>query len=213
MFGVPKCLAPVGNRTFLEVQLEELSRRGVQHFVLSIGYLGEQVVDAVKKFGRRFEISIVQEEKPLGTGGALLNSLATLGLHEVLVANGDTLVRADLDELHRPLNTKECEKLRMAVINVADRARFGGVVIDNERIIGFLEKGVLGEGLINAGLYRLSIRAFEGRSVGDSFSFESEIIPRLVTRCEARVSLLEGSFIDIGVPHDYARLCRQLSPS
>ena len=63
----------------------------------------------------------------VSTGGAIAHALDTLGLDEVLVANGDTHLAGDLSAMLQPLRREDGELLRMAVVTVADRSRFGGV--------------------------------------------------------------------------------------
>jgi D-glycero-alpha-D-manno-heptose 1-phosphate guanylyltransferase len=74
---VPKCLAPVGARSFLEIQLEFLAGQGVERFVLSLGHLAQQVEAASKSFRLAERLSIVTEPHALGTGGAVLHAMAS----------------------------------------------------------------------------------------------------------------------------------------
>ena len=203
---LPKCLAPVEGQPFLRRQLESLSARGVERFVLSLGYGSEQVQEALADWPLKNRISCVVETEPLGTGGAMAFALRESGLSEALVANGDTFLGGDLQALLTPLRADEA--VRMSVVTVPDRARFGGVAIDAEgRVERFIEKGAQGPGPINAGLYRVGTAAFEDAPKG-AFSFETETMPRLVAEARLRAALIHGDFIDIGVPEDYHRYCR-----
>ncbi|MDE2276653.1 MAG: NTP transferase domain-containing protein, partial [Burkholderiales bacterium] len=158
--SLPKCLAPVGARPFLAIQLDTLFAAGVGEVVLSLGHGAQQVVDAVQALGSagaQRPIRWVVEPELLGTGGAIAHVLEALALDEAWVANGDTYLDGDLSALHPPLDRAGGERLRMALVQVQDRGRFGGVQVDGQgRVSGFLEKGRHDAGLINAGLYRLS---------------------------------------------------------
>lgn len=62
----------VGNRPFLEYQLELLKNAGIIEIVLCIGYLGEQIemyFGDGSKYG--IDITYSSEDHPLGTAGAL----------------------------------------------------------------------------------------------------------------------------------------------
>jgi len=74
---LPKPMAPISGRPFLEILLVTLAQRGFGRLVLSLGYMAEKVVD---HFGERFAgMNLVYEieQTPLGTGGAWREELAT----------------------------------------------------------------------------------------------------------------------------------------
>lgn len=207
---LPKCLAPVDGRPFLEIQLETLAAQGVGRFILSLGYLAPLVEQAARAFRLADRIGVVVEPQALGTGGAVLHAMQSTGTAEALVANGDTHLEAPLAAMLEPLAAAQGEQLRMAVVPVPDRQRFGGVVLGEDGTVeGFAEKGRQGPGPINAGLYRVGRAAFEGFEPGSTFSMENDVFPRLVARRALKAAPLEGSFIDIGVPDDYFAFCRQ----
>ena len=87
----PKPMIPVSGKPFMESQIGLLASVGVKEFVISTGYLYEQVEDYFKD-GRKWGVKIhySREDKPLGTGGALL--LASKYIREdFLCLNGDDL--------------------------------------------------------------------------------------------------------------------------
>jgi D-glycero-alpha-D-manno-heptose 1-phosphate guanylyltransferase len=204
----PKCLAPVGQTSFLAFELRMLAQRGVQHFVLALGHQATLVLQAIEPLLEEFSLQPIVEPKALGTGGAILNAMDGCGLVECMVANGDTWLDADLSLLLRPLDLAARERLRVGCIHVNERHRYGGVVIGPQgRVKGFEPKGAQGAGLINAGAYRVHRDAFDDMRVGSAFSLESDLLPRQVTCDTVTAVPLEGEFIDIGVPEDYRRFC------
>ena len=204
---VPKCLAPVGARSFLDIQLDTLFAAGVTEVVLSLGHLAEQVVAAAQKHHAGRPVRWVVEPALLGTGGAIAHVMDTLGLDEALVANGDTHLDGDLSGMLAPLDAAHGERFRMALVQVPDRTRFGGVEVDDQgRVRGFLEKGRRDAGAINAGLYRLARAALPAHRAGP-YSLEADVLPGLVAQGAVRALAVDGSFIDIGVPEDYFRFC------
>ena len=204
---LPKCLAPVGSRSFLDVQIEALARAGVADVVLSLGYLSDKVIAAMANTPPALPVRHVVERELLGTGGAIAHVLDTLGLEEVLVANGDTYLDGDIAAMLQPLNGADGELFRMAAVSVPDRARFGGIEVDASGwVIRFRDKGEAGAGLINAGLYRLCRAALPA---GGRFSLESSVLPALAAARKVRSALIDGEFIDIGVPSDYFLFCQK----
>lgn len=205
---VPKCLAPVGSRPFLEIQIRALAAAGVNDVVLSLGHMADKVIAAIDPRLMGIDVRHIVERELLGTGGAIAHVLDTLGLDEVLVANGDTYLDGDLSAMLAPLDRSN-EIFRMATVEVPSRARFGGVELDAAgRVTGFLEKGQSGGGFINAGLYRLC-RAALPRDRRGAYSLEVDVLPGLVRERHVRACAIDGGFIDIGVPEDYRLFCEK----
>ena len=74
--GVPKPMAPVAGRPFLEILLTQLQRAGCNRVVLSVGHLHRVIQD---HFGASFlgmHVEYAIESFPLGTGGAIRLALA-----------------------------------------------------------------------------------------------------------------------------------------
>lgn len=203
---LPKCLAPIAGRPFLEWQLRSLVSRGVEHFVLALGHGADQVRAALDHpWARGLSIDYLIEPQALGTGGAARFSMRETGLQESLVANGDTFLGGSLAGMLAPLAVAQGEGMRMATVQVVDRSRFGGVAVDKQgQVTAFLEKDQTGAGPINAGLYRIHRDVLEGEGE-DAFSMETRIMPALVSRRALKACELAGPFIDIGVPDDYRR--------
>lgn len=69
---IPKPLIKVCGKTILEYQIENLKKYGLTDIIISVGYLGQQIIDYFEdgnKFG--VNISYVEEKVAFGTGGAL----------------------------------------------------------------------------------------------------------------------------------------------
>lgn len=201
---LPKCLAPIAGRPFLEWQLRSLVERGIKHFVLALGHGATDVLDSLRQpWARSLSIDTVIERELLGTGGAARFAMDESGLKDALIVNGDTFLGGALQTMLTPLDLDGGELMRIATVQVSDRTRFGGVAVDAEqRITAFLEKGQTGAGPINAGLYRIHRNAFDYEDQG-TFSMETQVMPRLVAKGALQAREIVGPFIDIGVPADY----------
>jgi D-glycero-alpha-D-manno-heptose 1-phosphate guanylyltransferase len=206
---LPKCLAPIGRRPFLDIQIDALRAAGIDDVILALGYGADTVVAFLAATETRRPVRYVIEPTLLGTGGAIAHVMDTLKLDEALVANGDTYLSGDIGEMLAPLRSAQRELFRMAVVEVPERSRFGGVQIGREgQVEGFIEKGRPGAGAINAGLYRLSRNALPAMRSG-AYSLETEVLPALVARGAVTALLVRGDFTDIGVPQDYFHFCEQ----
>ena len=201
---VPKCMAPVDGKPFLQYMLEWLSRFDVSHVVLSVGYLREVIFAFIDSREWPFEISYAVEEEPLGTGGGIRLALTKCREDRVIVLNGDTFFNVDLKALTFAV------PVTLALKPMRDFDRYGAVDLAGGLVTGFHEKTACTEGLINGGVYalvrsRLDLAFYPGR-----FSFEKDLLEPLAAARLVAGQVQEGYFIDIGIPEDYTRAQREL---
>ena len=199
---LPKAMAPVGGRPFLEYLLDNLREQGIRDIILAVGHLRDTIISHFGNSWRGLNIGYSIETVPLGTGGALKK--AALGMPDVptVVMNGDTWLELDLEAM-LAAHQRFGADITVAVRHVPDIARYGAVAIAENCITGFSEKGMTGPGFINAGVYLLMPSLFGRLSLSDEFSFEHDILVRYVRDLRIGAFPTTGRFIDIGVPGDY----------
>lgn len=208
--GVPKPMAPVAGRPFLEFLLTQLDRAGCTRALLSVGHL-HSVIES--HFGNSFlglRLDYIVEDVPLGTGGAIRKALPMASEKSVLVLNGDTFLKADYGAMMR-FHAVEAPALSIAVTYQADVARYGGVTVKDGRIISFQEKGEHSPGLINAGAYVLDRNIEWPKTLAEKFSFETDFLVPEINRLAPTAFEVNGFFLDIGVPEDLDRAQTQLA--
>ena len=209
---VPKPMAPVNGIPFLQFLLKKLQKSGIEHVILSTGYLHEKIETY---FGHSFEnlsITYSREFEPLGTGGAIKLALTKAQTEHISILNGDTLFDIDLSRFIRFYQEKG-EYLAIALRKVEDVSRYGAVKINEEnKIIGFAEKNELqGEGLINGGIYLLNRKLFTTQKEEKTFSFEKDILEKQYQTNNFFGLPFDSYFIDIGISKDYNRAQTELS--
>lgn len=207
---VPKPMAPVGGRPFLEHLLEYWMGQGVRRFVLSIGYLADKVVGHFGSAWQGAEIAYAHEREPLGTGGGLLLAAAQAHGDELLVLNGDTFFAVDLAGL-ASFHAARRADCTLSLFRTQDAERYMGLVLAADGEIA--ELAARRGGLANGGVYLFRKAALQALpwQPGERASLEADMLPegkragwRLYGReCGAR-------FIDIGVPEDYRRAAEVL---
>lgn len=198
---LPKPMAPINGRPFLEYVLASLKDGGINRVVMSVGYKHEAIVDHFGKAFDGLELEYVIENEPLGTGGAIKAALVRCNSDYVFVINGDTYFDVDYRQMYlRATETKT--DIVMAVRELEDFDRYGRLEISGGKVVGFHEKIFCAKGFINGGIY--CVRKCLLDDVRDKvFSFERDFLERDgadITAFESR-----GYFIDIGVPEDYLR--------
>lgn len=201
---VPKVMAPVNGRPFLEYLLNYLTVNKITKVILAAGY-GSEVLK--KHFGNSFRgISLVwsDEEEPLGTGGAILQASAHAESDSVFILNGDTLFDVPLEDMAVEAGNN-FSSICLALKPMINFDRYGSVKMENGIITGFEEKKFCSEGLINGGVYLLSRNWLIKRAPGRKFSFESDILEKYVSQKEMKAFICDKYFIDIGIPADFKR--------
>ncbi len=207
---VPKPMAPVAGRPFLQYILDYLAGFGVQTVALAVGYKYEVVQDCFgsEYAGMRVRYSV--ESQPCGTGGGIRQAADLLDDEDLLVLNGDTFFAADLAAL-ADFHRRTGASLTVAAKPMADCARYGTMVLDPAgRITGFAEKRPGASGHINGGIYAMSPRLLADRPLGQRFSFETEVLESGYDTQAFYALVCDAYFIDIGIPADYDRACREL---
>lgn len=205
---LPKPMAPVAGRPFLEILLSDLARKRFGRIVLSLGFMAEKIK---AHFCTRFagmEIAYVIEEAPLGTGGAVRLAMGQCNEEHMFVFNGDTYLDLEIDAVE-----KQWKSRRTPIIvgrEVSDTIRYGRLLTKGTQVTGFAEKGISGPGLINAGCYVLNKGQLDVFPLHSAFSLETDYLTKIVQESPFDLFVTSGHFIDIGVPEDYMRAQTEL---
>lgn len=202
---LPKPMAPVRNRPFLEYILTWLTGYKISKFILSTGYKAGVVRSYFEDKYRGIPVEYSHECEPLGTGGGILRALNRSTGENIVVVNGDTWFPVSLDVFlsnHLLLNGGITVALKL----ITDSDRYGAVIIGkNGSIEKFDEKKHLHEGLINGGVYMLRKSFVLGLDLPEKCSFERDVLEKNAGSGTIKGVVFSDPFLDIGVPDDYCK--------
>lgn len=204
---LPKVMAPVDGRPFLDHLLDRLSAtREVRRVVLCLGHKAGPVLAHLETVHHAFEIVPLVEPEPLGTAGALAFAGRWLDGDPVLVMNGDTFVDFDLG---RFVGEHRRRGLDASLLSVKSQftGRYGRLDLDDDgRVIRFREKDPTDTeaGWINAGVYAFGPNLRDRISRIGKGSLERDVLQKLPQGAIAAIPC-DGRFIDIGTPESLAR--------
>ena len=202
---IPKSMALVGSRPFLEYQMDYLLANGISRFILSVGYKSEYIRKHFSDQYKNCEIIYAIEKTQLGTGGAIKNAMQFVLDDHVVIANGDSLFFSDLETQFRSHLAYEAD-VTLAVKPMRKFDRYGTILIDgNGKITSFSEKQFAGKGLINGGLYIFNVSSFRRLDLMDIFSIEKDFFKTKVNQLNFFGAISKGYFLDIGIPEDFKR--------
>lgn len=209
---LPKPMAPVAGRPFLEHLLDYWIAEGIGRFVLSVGYKAETIVT---HFGEQYggaRIDYALETTPLGTGGGLLLAARQLAddASPFLVVNGDTFFAVRLEELAQAHRAQAAD-WTFALFKTSEQGRYLGLAQNADGTISSLlpVEGQT-ERLANGGVYLVSPSALARfaphQKNAQPASLEGDLFPALLANGGRLGGLAcTGTFIDIGIPEDYRR--------
>jgi len=168
----PKPMVEIGGKPMLWHIMQIYASYGHKDFLVACGYKGEMIKDYFDKFlahhsdyfidlrrGARevinsnsvdWRVGLIDTGLETMTGGRILRLRKYIGDETFMATYGDCLGDIDVGSLvrfHRGHG-------RLATITaVRPPARFGGLVLDGDRVLEFTEKPQTGEGWINGGFF------------------------------------------------------------
>mgnify|MGYP000221008503 FL=1 len=210
---LPKPLAPINGRPFLEYLFDYWIAQGISKFILSIGYQSQSIIDHFDQNYRGASIEYVVENSPLGTGGGLL--LSATGLSEpFLVLNGDTFFEVDLKDLSS-FHDKNKSEWTISLFRTDNSQRYMPIEISSDGIIiKIKETNKQTSYLSNGGVYLINPSVIKNlyKHANKKISLEDVLLPESFSTGVHLYGLeCFGDFIDIGIPEDYYRAKKILS--
>ncbi|BCJ85673.1 nucleotidyltransferase family protein [Effusibacillus dendaii] len=208
--NLPKPMAPVGNRPWLEHLLLHLKREGIDEFVIAVKHYPEIIQNHLgdgSRFGVQIEYAI--EQSLLGTAGAIKNAESLLS-DRFLVVNADIIHEVSILPLveyhiqHKGLVT-------IGLTEVEDPSHYGVVQqTDNGEIVRFVEKPKQDEApsrRINAGIYVMEKEALQWIPKNKAVSIEKETFPLLIEKNVGVFGkIINGYWMDMGTNERYRKV-------
>jgi NDP-sugar pyrophosphorylase family protein len=199
---VPKPMLPVGGRPLMEHIIEQLRDVGVRKVNVATHYQSQKIVEHFgdgSSFG--VEISYVNEETPLGTGGAL--GLMAPPEDPVLVINGDILTDVDFRSM-QAFHREHDADMTVAVRRFEVQVPYGVVECTGPKLTGLREKPQISF-FVNAGIYLLEPTVYQYVPANRHLNM-TDLIKTLVSERKTVVSFpVREYWLDIGQHADYAR--------
>lgn len=200
---VPKPLAPINGRPFLEYQIAQIRKYFKHEKIYLLTYHLSEKIE--KYYSGDYSIKIIKESTALGTGGAIKNAINILNLNsddDLLIFNGDTYMVPELDIF---IN-KSSEDVNIISMYQENCERSSTLQVENNIIKSFTKQGIeKKDSLISVGCYYIRNNMFIAKNKNSSFMIEDEFIKYSKSN-NIGTYLYNGIFIDIGVPEDYQKM-------
>ena len=203
--NTPKSLVKIGRRPIIEHQLFLLKESGIKEVWLLLGYLGDKIKKHLQKRKiRNLSIYYNQEEKPLGTAGAL-KVLEGRIREDFLVLSGDVMMDFDIKRFIRW--HKQKRGIASIIVHPNDHPFDSDLVELNDkgRITALLRKphskGITFRNLSIASVYIFSPKIFKYIPKNEKSDIEKDILPQLLKSKEKIYAYNTPEYLkDIGTP-------------
>jgi len=201
----PKPMADINGEPFLNHLITWWGSQCNNEVMISVGYMKDYVRDYYGSKFNGIKIMYIEENEPLGTGGAVRLALRDQNLNSdlVVIANGDTWFPVEIVEMKNMLETLKTN-ICIGGCKVKNAQRYGRIEWDAMGIVTkFLEPS--GENAwINGGVYLMRREAVSRLiwDMEDKFSLD-DLLRERVRALDVAFMGCSKIFVDIGVPADY----------
>ena len=186
----PKPLLKVGNQSLIKRNINYLIKNGFSEIVINVSHLGELVQQHVEDNFPDKNISFSYEEKPLGTGGGILNALKLLGSKPFLVINADIYHDINIKNLPKDIDAAHLIGVKNPSHNhLGDFSLKERTVVINESNNNLTWCGI---SVINPIIFEKN--TFEN----DSFSIWKSVLPQYIKKAMVTGQMSSEPWVDVG---------------
>lgn len=203
--GASKSMLNISGKPLLHRVIVQSGGRDIfKHTLLLAGHKSEGIIDFIANNNvMQSQCEVIVEERPLGTGGAVINALKKIKTQDFIVINGDTLTDFNIPQLivkARRLSAS-CVIGGITVKNVAD---YGALEVKKDgTLVQIHEKSRSGPGIANCGIVyfkksviqKISLASYEGNTL----SLEKDILGSLKKTIHVFTDK-KTQFLDVGTP-------------
>lgn len=199
---LPKVMAPVHGRPFLEYQIQYLLRQGITSILLLVGYRWEQIRDYFgdgSQWGIDIKYSL--ELTPYGTAGCLSHAYPQLR-DSFVVIYGDSFLPCDYSLMFECATEDTSTALMTVYPNQGELPVPNNVQVDSQGLVQqyLKDRPELKFGYVDAGVLLMRRHHIASFPQHIPSSLEEDVFPRLAASGMIRAFVSEQRFYDIGTP-------------
>lgn len=201
--NIPKPMLKVGDKPILETIIESYKCFGFRNFILSVNYKKEMIKDYFRDGDLLgVNISYIDEEKKLGTAGAL-SLLQEYPNNPFFVMNGDILTKIHFDSL-LDFHIESKSIATMCVREYEFQVPYGVIHTDNNRLLSIEEKPSH-RSFVNAGIYVLNPEVINYIPINTFYDMPELFNNLLNKNLSVSAYPLREYWMDIGKMDDYEK--------
>ena len=207
--NTPKCLIKIKGVPLLDIWIHNLLKAGIKKIYINIFYLGEKILEHVKKSKYSKKIKIIKEKKLYGTAGSLYRNVNFfLKEKKIIFLHGDNFTKENIKNFLNFHNKYSKDKhLTIMSFKTKYPSKCGIIKKDKKnKMTAYYEKKRTFNGYIaNSAIYILNskfIKNFKRKHKG-AIDFSKDVIPKYVNK--ANVFHSKKKFDDIGTTKTFKK--------
>lgn len=206
---IPKPLIPVGDKTILEVILDQFEGIGCNKFYMSVNYKADMIKYYLSQIDHKYDIEYFQEKKPLGTIGSvslLKEKIST----PFFVSNCDSINEQDYRDVY-DYHVRNHNDLTIVTMVKSFKIPYGVIETGKDGLMTALSEKPEVTYQINTGVYILNPSCIEEIPEGEVFHI-TQLMEKLKLR-GARVGCFpvsEKAWKDMGEWPEYLKMINVL---
>lgn len=204
---IPKPLVPVGDKTILEVIMDQFEEIGCKKFYMSVNYKADIMEYYLSQLDHKYDIEFFMEEKPLGTIGSvsLLKGKITTPF---FVSNCDSINDQDYRDVY-DYHIQNNNDLTIVTMVKSFRIPYGVIETGEDGIMTALREKPELNYQVNTGAYILNPECIDEIPEGEFFHI-THLMEKITAR-GGRVGCFpvsEGSWHDMGEWPEYLKMIK-----
>jgi NDP-sugar pyrophosphorylase family protein len=200
----PQSLLPIKGKFLIEHIIANLKNNGVKNIIVSAVKQNPQLKDIFQK-QKGLNIIYEKENSLLGTGGSVKKALKNINKPFYLIY-GDNLTDINLKSMYQRYLEYPTQVV-MALVEREDTENFGVVELEEDNVIGFVEKPKRKDApskFVSAGVFIINPKCLEQLPEGKS-SLEIEVFEKLALLGEINSYFHQGQWFSIDTPEKYSQ--------
>ncbi len=182
---LPKPLLPLGNSTIIETIINKFRAYKIKDFIITINYKAELIKSYFKSLNPSYNVSFIQEPKPLGTAGSL-SYLKNFTTKPFFVSNCDILIHTDYQKIYNFHVSKKFDISLIAAV-VPNQIPYGICDVDENFALLEIQEKPTFYYLVNSGLYIINPNLLD--LIPDNQAFDMTQFINLVHKLGGKVGV------------------------
>jgi len=206
---IPKPLVPVGDKTILEVIMDQFEGIGCHKFYMSVNYKADMMQYYLSQLDHKYDVEFFMEDKPLGTIGSvsLLKGKITTPF---FVSNCDSINDQDYRDVY-DYHIKNKNDLTIVTMVKSFKIPYGVIETGEDGIMTALREKPELNYQVNTGAYILNPECIDEIPEGEFFHI-TDLMEKIKSR-GGRVGCFpvsEGAWHDMGEWPEYLKMIKVL---
>jgi len=206
---IPKPLVPIGEKTILEVIMDQFESIGCHKFFMSVNYKADMMKYYLSQLDHQYDIEFFQEEKPMGTIGSvsLLKGKITTPF---FVSNCDSINEQDYRDVY-DYHVNNHNDMTIVTMVKSFKIPYGVIETGENGLMTALKEKPEQTYQVNTGVYILNPELINEIPEGEFFH-----ITHLMEKVQARggrvgcFPVSENSWHDMGEWQEYLKMIKVL---